>query len=100
MANDGHEAVQLAGSERFDLILMDVQMPRLDGLQATAAIRALPGIPRVPIVALTAHAMPGDRERCVAAGMDDYLAKPLDLKILVETVERVGNPALVEENRA
>jgi signal transduction histidine kinase len=96
MANDGHEAIELASTEKFDLILMDVQMPRLDGLQATAAIRALPGLPRIPIIALTAHAMPGDRERCFEAGMDAYLAKPLDLKTLVETVEGVGVPTSLE----
>jgi two-component system, sensor histidine kinase len=99
MANDGHEAIELASSEKFDLILMDVQMPRLDGLQATVAIRALPGLPRIPIIALTAHAMPGDRERCFEAGMDAYLAKPLDLKALIETVEGVGDSMVVEGRR-
>jgi signal transduction histidine kinase len=96
MANDGHEAIELASTEKFDLILMDVQMPRLDGLQATAAIRAIPGLPRIPIIALTAHAMPGDRERCFEAGMDAYLAKPLDLKTLVETVEGVSVATTLE----
>jgi PAS domain S-box-containing protein len=78
-AEDGREALAAAAAEDFDCILMDVQMPGLDGLAAARAIRALPDPrrSRVFIAAITAHAMPGDRERCLAAGMDDYLAKPL-----------------------
>jgi CheY-like chemotaxis protein len=62
-------------------------MPEMDGFQATAAIRGLPHGGRVPIIALTAHAMVGDRERCLAAGMDGYLAKPLNLRELAQLVE-------------
>jgi two-component system, sensor histidine kinase len=87
IANDGREAVEQASNAKFDVILMDVQMPGIDGFQATAAIRALPEGAQVPIIALTAHAMPGDRERCLSAGMNDYLAKPLDVQQLVEMVE-------------
>lgn len=87
IAPDGKAAVELASKREFDVILMDLQMPVLDGFGATAAIRALPGHERVPIIALTAHAMEADRERCLAAGMDDYLAKPLDVNKLVEIVE-------------
>jgi CheY-like chemotaxis protein len=76
----------------FDLALMDVQMPHLDGLEAAARIReraALAGKPRIPIIAMTAHAMKGDRERCLDAGMDDYLSKPIRLAELAAAIERV-----------
>jgi signal transduction histidine kinase/CheY-like chemotaxis protein len=92
VANNGRAAVDAYQLQRFDLILMDVQMPGMDGFEATAAIRAheaaRPG-PRVPIVAMTAHAMKGDRERCLAAGMDGYVAKPIDTQRLFETIRRL-----------
>ena len=69
------------------LILLDLQMPGKDGFEATAAIRAIPACSGVPIVALTAHTMVGDRERCLAAGMEEYLPKPLDLRRLIDVVE-------------
>jgi signal transduction histidine kinase/CheY-like chemotaxis protein len=78
VVTNGYEAVAASGERRYDLILMDCQMPEMDGFAATAAIRQQQGDgPRVPIVALTANAMAGDRERCLEAGMDDYLAKPV-----------------------
>ncbi len=86
VASDGFEAVGLAERDRFDVILMDLQMPGMDGIEATAAIRRMPGH-QPPIIALTAHTMVGDRERCLAAGMEGYLSKPLDLRELIETVE-------------
>ena len=81
LARDGKEALTRFAEEPFDAVLMDVQMPEMDGLEAAAAIRRLEartGRPRTPIVAMTAYAVQGDRDRCLAAGMDDYLAKPID----------------------
>ncbi len=91
-AANGREAVEAAGREVFDLIFMDVQMPVMDGLAATRSIRQAEqagGRPPTLIVAMTAHALTGDRERCLAAGMDDYLSKPLDKAALLALVERV-----------
>lgn len=88
VANDGQEAVDKAAQTRYDLILMDVQMPRLDGLLATHAIRSLAGYRRVPIVALTANAFSEDRRRCLAAGMNDFLAKPVDARQLYAMLAR------------
>jgi PAS domain S-box-containing protein len=89
MTQNGSEAVERSASEKFDLILMDVQMPVMSGLEATAAIRARERATggHVPIVAMTAHAMTGDRERCLAAGMDGYLSKPIDQRSLYAIVE-------------
>jgi len=79
VANNGAEAVEAVRSGDFDIVLMDIQMPVLDGLQATAQIRALAAPKcRIPIMALTAHAMVGAREQYLAAGMDDYLSKPIN----------------------
>ncbi len=90
---NGEEAVQALACERFDVVLMDVQMPQMDGLEATAAIRRaerkIGG--HVPIIAMTAHAMKGDRERCLAAGMDDYVSKPVDGRQLCAVIERTLN---------
>lgn len=86
---NGREALEAAGSGDFSAILMDCQMPEMDGFEATTAIRAFEdGTGRVPIVALTANAMLGDRERCLAAGMDDYLSKPLILRDLADVLDR------------
>ncbi len=92
VAEDGAQTVEAVRRERFDLVLMDVQMPVLGGLEATAAIRdherASGGV-RVPVIAMTASAMQGDRERCLAAGMDDYISKPIDMQQLYATIEAV-----------
>ncbi len=88
-AANGREALTAAQGRAFDLILMDIQMPEMDGLAAAAAIRALPGASGgAPIVAVTANAMVGDRERYLAAGFDDYLAKPLRLDQLQDVIAR------------
>ncbi|MFO1483467.1 MAG: PAS domain S-box protein [Verrucomicrobiaceae bacterium] len=90
LADTGRMAVDLARTTRFDAILMDVQMPGMNGFEATAAIRKIEQIEggHVPIIAMTANAMKGDRELCLAAGMDDYLAKPLRSAELFQSVER------------
>jgi CheY-like chemotaxis protein len=79
LASGGPIALELLKTRQFDMILMDVQMPGMDGFETTAAIRDLqrPTGVRTPIVAMTAHAMTGDRERCLEAGMDDYISKPI-----------------------
>ncbi len=85
IAKDGVEAVEMCSFDSFDLILMDVQMPNMNGLEATAAIRRLEEASgrHTPILALTAHAMDGDRERCIQAGMDDYMSKPIHARDLL-----------------
>jgi two-component system, sensor histidine kinase and response regulator len=89
VVNNGREAIESWKSGRFDLILMDCQMPVADGYDATREIRRLEAADwRTPIVALTANAMKGDDDACRAAGMDDYLAKPLDIRSLRECLER------------
>jgi len=89
-AADGAEAVELAGRLRFDVVLMDIQMPTVDGITAAGRIRAMEGAgAHVPIIALTAHAMAGDRESYLKAGMDDYVAKPIDPDALARALARV-----------
>jgi two-component system sensor histidine kinase/response regulator len=96
VANNGREAVDALEQGRFDAVLMDMQMPEMDGLQATAAVRAREmrqAMERVPIIALTANAMKGDREKCLMAGMDAYLSKPIksaELKDALDTHARAA----------
>jgi len=89
VARNGREAVEMAGAHDYDAILMDCMMPELDGLQATREIRAVESTRHVPIIAMTALAMSGDRERCLLAGMDDYLSKPARLAALDAAIQRV-----------
>jgi CheY-like chemotaxis protein len=81
-AADGQEALDAFTPEKFSAILMDMQMPVMDGLEATRRIRERESGTRVPIIALTANVMPGDRERCLGAGMDEFLTKPFKLRDL------------------
>jgi signal transduction histidine kinase/ActR/RegA family two-component response regulator len=90
LASDGRQALAALDRESFDVVLMDVQMPEMDGFEATAIIRARERdtSTRLPIIAMTAHAMKGDRERCLAAGMDSYIAKPITARELIELLEK------------
>jgi signal transduction histidine kinase/ActR/RegA family two-component response regulator len=89
VANDGQEAFDkyIKAPDTFDLIFMDVQMPKMDGMASTKAIRKN-GFDKIPIVAMTAHAMKGDREKCIQAGMDDYITKPIKKNLVFEMVEK------------
>lgn len=89
-ARDGRVAIDQTLELRPDIVLMDVSMPVLSGLEATRAIRQTPEIAATPIIALTAHAMDGDRARCLEAGCDAYATKPVDLPNLVATMERLA----------
>jgi signal transduction histidine kinase/CheY-like chemotaxis protein/HPt (histidine-containing phosphotransfer) domain-containing protein len=91
LAGNGAEALEKIKQQHFNLVLMDCQMPVLDGYSATRRLRErelAASVPRLPVIAMTAHAMAGDRERCLEAGMDDYLTKPLDRTLLAETLAR------------
>jgi len=94
VAVNGRRAVELCARETFDLVLMDVQMPEMDGLEATAAIRAAERESgrgrRLPIVAMTAHVLHGDREVCIEAGMDDYVSKPIRRRDLARALARAA----------
>ena len=86
LATDGQQAIDLAKAEHLDLILMDIQIPVINGIEAIKQIRLDPNLVNIPIIALTALAMAGDREKCLAAGANDYLAKPIKLKTLADTI--------------
>ena len=86
IAIDGMQGVAMAASEQPDLILMDITLPDIDGEEATRRIKADPATKRIPIIALTAHAMAGDRETAIAAGCDDFDTKPVDMPRLLEKI--------------
>jgi two-component system sensor histidine kinase/response regulator len=92
IVSNGRQAVEMLADREFDIVLMDVQMPEMDGLTATARIRRLEKQTgrHVPIIAMTAHAMQGDRERCLEAGMDDYVPKPISSANLKEAIQRLA----------
>jgi signal transduction histidine kinase/DNA-binding response OmpR family regulator/HPt (histidine-containing phosphotransfer) domain-containing protein len=103
LAQNGKEALALASAEKFDLVFMDVQMPEMDGMAATAAIREHEkekGATHLPIFAMTAHAMKGDRERCLAAGMDGYLTKPVRFSDIEQTLSSAVRSPMVPSQPA
>jgi len=87
-ATNGAEALQVLENTKPDLILMDINMPDMDGYTLTAKIKSKPGFERVPILALTANVMRGDKEKTLEAGCDGYIQKPLDIDQLIKEVER------------
>jgi CheY-like chemotaxis protein len=87
IAVDGQEGVDKARSESPSIILMDMSLPVIDGWEATRQIKADPALQRIPVIALTAHAMAGDREKALDAGCDDYDTKPIELPRLLEKME-------------
>jgi len=89
IAKDGAEAVEMAGSELPDLIIMDMLMPKMDGSEATSRIRKNPKTQAIPILAATAKALPEDRDKCLASGCDDYLAKPFSYRELHDAIENL-----------
>ena len=87
-ANDGKQGVELARAKKPDLILMDIQMPEMDGLEATRILKADATTSNIPVIALTSYAMKGDREKMLEAGFDGYLSKPIDIKELLGEVAK------------
>ncbi len=87
-AEDGAEVLHKTGQAHYDLVLMDLQMPRLDGLSATRGLRSRPGLRQLPVIALTANSTDDSRRDCMAAGMNDFISKPIDIHLLAETLSR------------
>jgi hypothetical protein len=86
IAENGQIALEKLAQQQFDLVLMDCQMPVMDGYQATEALRKMPGLEQLPVVAMTANAMAGDKEMCLRAGMNDHIAKPIEVSLLYQVL--------------
>lgn len=99
-ASNGRQAVERCRSNQYDVVLMDVQMPVMDGLTATAAIRALPHCRDLPIVAMTAHAMRGDRELCLQAGMNAYIPKPVFANEMLSVLEDAASRRVLQQGKS
>ena len=93
IAEDGQAGVELASSSNPDLILMDLSLPVMDGWEATRCIKANPATQKIPVIALTAHAMAGDEQKALEAGCDDYDIKPIDFKRLLGKIENYTSDA-------
>jgi len=87
-AVNGEEAVRMTEKEQYDLIIMDIELPMMDGINAAKVIKSNPAYEKVPIIALTAYAMKGDRERFLAEGFDDYIPKPIDVPDFMKKMEK------------
>jgi CheY-like chemotaxis protein len=90
IANDGEQGVAMAASEQPDLVLMDLSLPGIDGWEAARRLKAAPETNRIPIIALTAHVMPGDREKALGAGCDEFDTKPVDLPRLLTKIQALA----------
>jgi two-component system cell cycle response regulator DivK len=93
VATDGAQAVTMAAAEQPNLILMDLSLPVLDGWEATRRIKAAPETRHIPVIALTAHAMAGDREKAIAAGCDDFDTKPVEMPRLLDKIQALAKRA-------
>jgi two-component system, cell cycle response regulator DivK len=94
IAVDGEQGVSMALSTAPDLVLMDMSLPIMDGWEATRQIKAAARTAQIPVIALTAHAMTGDREKCLAAGCDEYDTKPIEFSRLLGKIQALLNPTL------
>lgn len=95
-ATDGEQSIELARTQKPDLILMDIMMPKMDGLEATRIIKEDVITKHIPVVALTSYAMKGDKERTLEAGCDGYISKPIDIRELMKTVENFCHIAVAK----
>ena len=87
-ADDGRRGIQTAQEQNPDAILLDIQLPVMDGYEVAKALRKIPDLMAIPIIAVTSYAMPGDREKCIAAGASDYIEKPINPDIFVEQISK------------